>query len=1189
MKVSRLIVAALAVLGLSLMGCPNPTGDDSEDSNDSRGGILTASVSGIVIDAVTQKAIPGVVVSVAGRSATTNSNGVYLITGIPPNAGSTSDVYSASFKITGYEEIQMSVPAVNPAQYKTDDPFAEYEIALAELDVFMAYVNNLGLDPDGSGDPVLPGNWTYSNGTFTSADGTINVNYDQEAQTFQITNSSIGGQSYEYGIGLVVQELAPLTSGLSGTLSVAFTTEEFANDTNDGYTTALIKAGVELWAIEDSGDGTPLPGAPTYGPVITTSTGTFSFTGLPAETNFLLFADSFSQPNAATPPVTYYFAGASESSTSMAPVNVGSFSTVHNVTNDDFETIIYAYDDEAIIISHNIGPVNLNDPLLVDEPITLTFNKAIDPVSFFAYLEVNGSSGYQPDDGDGVWESEDVALTPTWNIATTTVAADTTVSLAAKDTAYETTGHFPYSAVGSPVGDLMIFAGRAADGSGIALQSAGDSIEVFTEENVKLTAIRYLDSAGAAVTRILEDTPELPFDGSIELTFDKVLAATAFQHLYLYDGNGVLLALDPTFAIVNGTASSVVTVDFGDTLPFSSTYSLGYRVASTRPDDVLDNSAAVDGVFFNSSEGLVLDSVNLYRNMSNIYYTEKPDDAINYFGLLDDIVLTFASAIPAGAIAEVELYEAADIAGLENSPDTLDIEQRVQTTTIGTTTLTINPTAVLSLNTKYALAVKLTSSSGVVMFNTKSDLFADFNSVDSSEATSTDIVDMDNTLDDGPDADSTGSYYITFLTETPLAILQMDSTAYPAIATNFTVDTPDGSLLTTITTTDFVATDDIVIEFNKPIATPAADDVELFYWDDANTDTIVNAGEITETPAVVTVSGNTLTINPTGTLAPGLKFVVTLDVESTTSADDFIIRDTLSTDPDKDESIGFQVAADFVQLGTANLTGLVVDATYGADAADTAIPLAWTSFPKDLTSDLFSEAAYYQVWEKLPNGTEFVDNAGANIAELDFGEYFSQDLFGTPTVQGSATVTDYGLIAGGFDSPLLGGRTVQYVVTAYSRTGLLVQSAALSVTDTVDPLLQLTSATAYDTAANFAAATGLALTGTTPNFVFTNGTGLDITFTIHIGNADQEPLAFYTITETFANANVTAVFDVWTNDGATMLHNGFDVLVTIPAGSAVNSSEAVTATIQDYSSNGGVMDRAAGTPDLTIDLTIPTT
>ena len=232
-------------------------------------------------------------------------------------------------------------------------------------------------------------------------------------------------------------------------------------------------------------------GAPTYGPVVTTITGAFSFTGLPAGKSFNLYADSFSQPNTATPPVTYYFAGPSESSTSMEPIVVGMFTTVHNVTNDDFETIIYAYDDEAMIIAHNIGIVNYSTPILVDGVISLTFNKAIDPVTFFAYLEVDGVPGYLPDDGDGVWDGEDVALVATWNTGTTTEADNIRVSLVAKDGAYETTGHFPYSPPGESAGELMILAGNAADGSGIALQSAADSIQVFTEENVRLVQIRW--------------------------------------------------------------------------------------------------------------------------------------------------------------------------------------------------------------------------------------------------------------------------------------------------------------------------------------------------------------------------------------------------------------------------------------------------------------------------------------------------------------------------------------------------------------------------------------------------------------------------------------------------------------------------------------------------------------------------
>ena len=97
-KTSRLIMGLGALLGLAIMaGCGGSSSSTPPGGN--------AVLNGRVLDAA-GKPVPGVRITVAGRTATTDANGNYRLTGLP-NTGT----WSVSASKAGYQTFNTTVPA----------------------------------------------------------------------------------------------------------------------------------------------------------------------------------------------------------------------------------------------------------------------------------------------------------------------------------------------------------------------------------------------------------------------------------------------------------------------------------------------------------------------------------------------------------------------------------------------------------------------------------------------------------------------------------------------------------------------------------------------------------------------------------------------------------------------------------------------------------------------------------------------------------------------------------------------------------------------------------------------------------------------------------------------------------------------------------------------------------------------
>lgn len=1156
------LATALALTAALFLGCQQPDSPSPKSASSTDHGVF-GSISGIILDSVTGTALPGVSVSISnGKDLVTtksNANGMYFVKGLIPGA------YVVSYKVDGYGEYQGTV-TVDSQKYKTDDPFREYAAYQNDINIMNAWITAQSQTEHGFGsNPPTGSSWTYNEGdnTFTLQQGSnLTLTYNIDKAEYQITGTKLGDFAYDYAIAMSTVNLAPLTSGLEGVLQVYFARQPSANNANnDTLVSAVVKDGVELWARVETSPG--VYENETFGPVVvgagvTKNTGSFLFDKkLPANKKFALFANPFSQTSPAG--ITYYYAGSTQADNLQAGIFIGNFTTVHKVNVDGGKfPAIYAFDDKAIVVSHNIGSVNIVNRLAVDGSIALTFNKAIAADSFLAYIDRNANSVYNQDDGNGVWgAAEDVTLDATWN------AAGTTVTLVARNVVgnpYD--GYFPYGVEGLP---LRFANAVSADGTSVATPD----LTIYTEKALQLVGVRYLDSTGAEAPQVPGTIGELPFDGTLELTYDKTLVATApTVELYKWtDGNADKLATSTELgAYVQGSPTvtvtgAVVAVKFGKLLNFKDTYAVRLpRVLSTRPNDALTDTY----LGFRSNFALALSTTNLYRSTANVYHTEAVDDAIAYFPVKDNLSLTFATAIPAGVSPVVELYKASYISALTTPLDLLN-KRTPTTTTVSTDrlTLTIDPSVNLELNQQYALAVKLVrDADGAVFFSSQSVDFFKENGVDTGiNVTSKKLVDtqlLDNT--------EGASYYITFKTEEPLTLRTKDATAYPAIVTNIFKPTTNSVPLTTT----FVATDNIVLEFNKSLNTPSASDVELYYWRDTNTIGVVETGELTKTPAVVSVVANVLTIDPTGTLAPGLKYAIKAVVTSVSDTADKLIHDSLSTltTPTPLKHLSFQTATTLVDLGTPTGTDLLTNFAVntkptgqvytGVDSAQTTVTFKW-----DLQKELYEETNYYKVYQKVPGATTWT-LAGQFSEETWYNSLWASQL------EAAVTLEDLDTTLAGTQSWLLKSGAVQYMVQAWTKTGLLKQSTAVSVSDTVGP--EITSTT-LNTAGNWGLLTYANNVSPTLD-TYTNSTGSAVTLTYTIGNTNGELIDGVpaSLTETITDANVTVA---WAYVAA---HNAITVTVTVPNAAVIRGNEGFTVSFTDSSGNVAVDDRTKTIP-----------
>jgi hypothetical protein len=97
-------------------------------------------ISGIVLDGSTGLPLSGVKVEIAGKTATTDNAGYYVVSNVIPNDGDLTKGYSVSFYKNGYTAAQDANIQVDPNEYKNTDPFLEKQILLKLEDYFNTWL-----------------------------------------------------------------------------------------------------------------------------------------------------------------------------------------------------------------------------------------------------------------------------------------------------------------------------------------------------------------------------------------------------------------------------------------------------------------------------------------------------------------------------------------------------------------------------------------------------------------------------------------------------------------------------------------------------------------------------------------------------------------------------------------------------------------------------------------------------------------------------------------------------------------------------------------------------------------------------------------------------------------------------------------------------------------------------------------
>lgn len=1243
--------ATVLLSALFVFGCQSPTSSSSPAtaSKDTSGAGVYGTFTGVVTDSITQQPLAGVTVTVStgtgNVSAVTDASGIYTLSGL--HLGT----YTVSFVKTGYQAVTQTglqvtdttgyTPhpvTVNGQTFTTDkDPFLQYSFALQELADYFAVANanaNAQAPLSNGSALALPNSqWTYnsSTGNYTlsgTGTNTVNVTVNKD-NTLKVTYSDLSEEKrvWVFSKNLTLAELAPLSAGLKGSITVWFSK---ATNKSDTTASAPIKAGVKVWAVDTTGltTDTPVVDPPTYGgstpdlvrygPATTDANGAFDLEGLPAGRTLTLWVEPFSQAlGTGANAVVSYIAGPAAGSDPDKSGNSwlgDNFVTEHNISkNLGGGLAVYKFEDKAILVSHNIGDVNAATPLTVDgtvqtgysPAISLTFNKAINPDSFKdAFVDIGGDGTYTT--------GTDVYLDATWSTDGTTVTLKPRAVLGNAKLS-----QLPYGLVGGNATLVLPSTAQATDGSSVRYadytgpvgsSTGAQRLKIYTESPVHVTNLRFLDASGNAVEYQNTFEPsavanwKLPLDGKVEITYSKPLAAAANQTVYVYDrtdsGNTVILAaalgsLSKTASASVSVLGNVLTVSFSK-LSTNTRYDIGVNAVSTRPYDT-PVSSDVRFIGFMASDGVKLVGTNLYSPVSTLYYTGVPSRGTKYFPTNSALVLTFDRAFPTGTSAVVEFYKKSDLTGLYNNPQALYFKQVALTSatlsTTGTPTLTIDPVSNLEPATEYSLAVRLLRADGTELFYTKGLDF--FNSYSVGGALVNPVVDSYN-----PDlSGGLSSYYIDFTTAATFAPVLRYNPAAPISETNLRASA------TTINTTsvygsrstDIKGNVPIVIQFNKDIAPVSAGDVVLSYWVDANSNTSIDQGELTTVSGTtVNVSADTLTVTPPAVLAPGKNFVLRLKLANIDDPNDQFIADTFYNLPAILPYAGFSNQGHLIfktdtTVIPLTLTGAntitnakVLDTITGITGVDSSASSVQLSF--DTTKKLLNPAdltGYYHVYTKRV-GIDTDWQSDSSYAED--GSILAW-LNTTKTVSGTipAVYSQSGLVF---------GREVDYLVTAWDASGLALQSAIVPVTDTVKPLAIFTAnnfESAPNTpivaggniypndAAGTVSATALVATqvGGTGPWSYTNATAGSPTvyFDISFDNASGENIKSVVVTPSFADSKVTAAYYNPTNSTT-----GGKIRITIPGGSYLKTGDSVGVQFQDTSGNLSVTNRNSASP-----------
>jgi hypothetical protein len=1214
-RLASLIIAAAAIIFV-FAGCNNPTGPSEPEYKGVYGRL-----AGVVIDSTTGQALEGVTVAITGAgdySAVTDATGTFLIEDVLPGyyaVSYTKENYKTHYLgKRGYSASDPSADAlgdgatynpstdqgvqnpfddglgagghgyiyVNAQQYLYDDPFGEWYTLKEEIALFEAQINANGTLVPGSATAT---SWTYNEGanTYTTQSGDVAITYSAETGAFTFSNTKVGqDRAYSYGVTLGVQALTPLNAGVSGSLVVVFGAKTENAIIGERVFTP-VKDGVKVFFAD---------GTNTYGPALT-SGGTFTLeSGLPAGTpgaGLKIQIEGFSQENEADG-VTYYFSGDDrsvvlyEGGDTTTPAVFNDFVPKANQIVNVAQVYTYANTGDAFIVSHNIGAPSVQNPLLVDGEIELTFSKPIAASSFNAWLERNSNTAFDLTGGD-------IGLNATWSSDGTTVVLKASNAVGGK---VENLPAFEYGHSGW----LFIGSGLAVDGSVIRYDN---TLDVYTEPKLKLLKIEYVASRGRAA---ISDVPVLPLGGAVKLTFNKPLVADHPSSWFKFyesrneSTTGTTNVTTGGWAELNGKpetlySNSVVYVWPGNSsLLNSAKLALQYKVTSSRPNDTNENdglgtNAAISE--FLSPDGIELKTTNLYASTraENIYFGEALDLTKAFFPVGDTLRLTFRDELKSDYTYAVELYEASILSKVvaKATLGAYNVAGTVAIDTADKTVLTIKPGAPLDYNTKYALAVKITDAKGLVLLNTKSAVFASYNAKIYYEGSATPpasnpitersstpivIVDLLGDTTGTPVYDIDESFpYIAFRTEKknalePFALLKFN-----------------GNETSSIGAVEASPTKPITLTFQKPIA--KVNDVKLYflgpYATTAAAQTAVQtAGNLFPSDADISAPvGNQITITPKGILAKGdgtnaLYYALKIDVEAADGT-------RAIYDYYKDTALPAAFNQSHLVFATATTVPTVSDVAAYLAAGSGAKSISgfdWDTFTNSQQINTTSSLTYYLKWNSVnarKSLTESIPNALV-AGKANYRIYYrvaneiGWSLAGSVAELSATSLNFPGAIVAtnlSVTTPTLygenayeNGNEVNFTVVGHDYQGYVAVSALKPFKDNVSPVISNSLTASVKNAA------GVSFSSIT----LTNGTGANYgKYAVSGTVAADRILTFPEITDTSGTAVIATVAskNLPADASVEIRNNQIQVKFTATAPTAGTSS--ITVKVTDTSGN----------------------
>ena len=482
-KISTCILAAAGIF-LAFTGCQNAADSSSDTASSSGATGVTGIVSGVVLEKGSENVTPvaGAAVSMGGYPVvTTDSNGVWSISGVTPNYSSatgtkTGDGYTAVVTKTGYAPATVNGIWVNAHQYVDDDPYNEKAVSAALIGVLSDYSGEL---------TNLTTLTIESSGKAVSEDGTTTVSLNDLSSSVSSLASGMSKVAYTYSVSASVAKMAPLTCSIKGT---AYLCNAAIGSTED----KSVVPAPEGMTIQMQGYTNGSIDANTYGKVITSSDGTFSVNNLPAATDLALVVPGFNYIINGT---TYYFstyntynalefsaAWRGEGFSSSTQLIIDGQATNTSCSGADF--VLYAQPTKIIVTGNNVGAETVNTPLATTGTLTFTFDRAMTSISPAFYSSYTSGTDNTP-----VTEAVSVA----WS------SDKTTATITADDGKFN--GAIKY----------IVLTGAASDGCTTFEQPV---YEVNFDATIKVT-----DTNAGIVTK----TTPLALTDSLTFTFDRAM------------------------------------------------------------------------------------------------------------------------------------------------------------------------------------------------------------------------------------------------------------------------------------------------------------------------------------------------------------------------------------------------------------------------------------------------------------------------------------------------------------------------------------------------------------------------------------------------------------------------------------------------------------------------------------------